>query len=175
MKLPSLILLAILTLLMPSILLAKGGKRPPLSITFHLEANSAEGRKLSVPVDTKMGKKFIQKSPTFSTKDIIAYHTFVSPHPNEMYGVALQLSKTAAQRLQYISAENKGRYLIANINGVVVDMLYIDKQVDGRVITIWRNVDPKFIAIVNPILPKIGETKDTWKNRLKSEKKLRKK
>jgi len=174
MKLPSLILLAIFTLLTPGSLLAKGKKQPPLSITFHLEANSAEGRKLSIPVDTKMGKKFIQKSPTFSTKDIIAYHTFVSPHPNEKYGVALQLSKTAAKRLEYISAENKGRYLIANINGTVVDMLYIDKKVDGRVITIWRNVDPKFVSIVNPLLPRIGETKDAWKKRLKSEKKLRK-
>ena len=174
MKLPSLILLAIFTLLTPSVLMAKGEKRPPLSITFHLEANNAEGRKLSIPVDTKMGKKFIQRSPTFSTKDFIAYHTFVSPHPNENYGVSLQLSKTAAQRLSYISAENKGRYMVANINGAVADMIYIDKQVDGRVITIWRNVDPRFISIVNPILPKIGETKDVWKARLKAEKKLKK-
>ncbi len=174
MKLLSLILLTTFTLLTASSLFGKGGKRPPLSITFHLEANSAEGRKLSIPVDTKMGKKFIQKSPTFSTKDFVAYHTFVSPHPNENYGVSLQLSKTAAKRLTYVSAENKGRYIIANINGAVADMIYIDKQIDGRVITIWRNVDPKFISIVNPILPKIGETKDVWKKRLKAEKKLRK-
>lgn len=174
MKLLSLILLTIFTLLTPSVLFANGGKRPPFSITFHLEANNAEGRKLSIPVDTKMGKKFIQKSPTFSTKDFIAYHTFVSPHPNEDYGVTLQLSKTAAKRLNYISAQNKGRYIVANINGAVADMIYIDKQVDGRVITIWRNVDPRFLKIVNPLLPKIGETRDVWKKRLKSEKKLKK-
>ena len=86
---------------------------------------------------------------------------------------ALHLS-LAILSVGFVSAENKGRYLIANINGVVADMIYIDKMVDGRVITIWRNVDPKFLAIVNPLLPKIGETKDTWKMRLKSEKKLRK-
>ncbi len=175
MKSLSLFLMALVIAVAPSKVSAKGKKKPPLSITFHLEAGSAEGRKLSIPVQTKMGKKFIQKSPVFSTKDFMAYHTFVSPHTNENYGVSLQLTKTAAQRLSYISAQNKSRYIIANINGAVVDMLYIDKQVDGRVITIWRGVDPRFISIVNPLLPKIGETKDAWKKRLKSEKKLRKK
>lgn len=153
---------------------AGGKKKPPISITFHLEAANAEGRKLSIPVDTKMGKKFIQKSPTFSTKDFIAYHPFVSPHNGEMYGVALQLNKTAAARLRAVSAAYKGKYIIANVNGKVVDMLFIDKQVDGRVITIWRGVDPQFLTIVNPILPRIGETQKQWKERLKKEKKIKK-
>jgi len=175
MKLSPLILLAFLAILTPNALLANGSKRPPLSITFHVEAGSLESKKLSIPVDTKLGKKYIQKSPSFSTKDFIAYHSFVSPHPDEKYGVALQLSKTAAMRLRHVSTENKGRYMIANINGEMVDMLYIDKTIDGRVMTIWRNVDPKFIDLVNPVLPRIGETRDDWKSRLKSEKKLRKK
>lgn len=175
MKILPLFLFALVASMIPQTALAKGKKQPPLSITFHLEATDAQTRKLSIPVQTKMGKKFIQKSPSFSTKDFIAYHTFVSPHANENYGVSLQLSKTAATRLKHISATYKGRYLVANINGAVVDMLYIDKQVDGRVITIWRNVDPRFISIVNPLLPRIGETKDVWKKRLKAEKRLRKK
>ena len=153
---------------------AGGKKKAPISITFHLEANSMEGRKLSIPVDTKMGKKFIQKSPTFTTKDFVAYHPFVSPHENEMYGVALQLNKTASTRLRAISAAYKGKYIIANVNGKVVDMLYIDKQVDGRVITIWRGIDPKFFTLVNPVLPRIGEKPEQWKARLKKEKKTKK-
>jgi len=154
--------------------LANGKKRPPIVITFHLEANSMEGRKLSIEADTPMGKKYIQKSPSFSTQDFIAYYPFVSPHENEMYGVSLQLGKTAAARLKALSAANKGRYIVATINGRVVDMLYVDRQVDGRVITIWRGVDPQFFQIVNHLLPKIGETSKAWKKRLKAEKKMKK-
>lgn len=150
---------------------ANGKKRPPVSITFHLEASSLEGKKLSIPAKTSMGTKYIQKSPSFSTKDFIAYYPFVSPHEGEKYGVTLQLKKTAAARLKSISAANKGKYIIANLNGEVVDMIYVDKMVDGRVITIWRGVDPKFLALVNPLLPKIGEKPKDWKKRLKEEKK----
>ncbi len=150
---------------------ANGKKRPPVSITFHLEANSLEGRKLSIPAETPMGTKYIQKSPSFTTKDFIAYYPFVSPHENEMYGVTLQLGKAGAMRLKALSASNKGKYIVVNINGKVVDMIFVDKEVDGRVITIWRGVDPEFLALVNPILPKIGEKPKDWKNRLKAEKK----
>ncbi|MGJ8656928.1 MAG: hypothetical protein ACSHX6_10805 [Akkermansiaceae bacterium] len=153
---------------------ASGKKAPPVSITFHLEASSLEGKKLSIPAKTPMGTKYIQKSPSFTTKDFIAYYPFVSPHENEMYGVTLQLRKTAATRLKMISAANKGKYIVVNINGRVVDMLFVDKMVDGRVITIWRGVDPQFLALVNPLIPKIGEDPKDWKKRLKLEKKAAK-
>jgi len=153
---------------------ANGKKRPPISITFHLEASGLEGRKLTIPAKTPMGVKHIQKSPTFSTKDFIAYYPFVSPHENEMYGVTLQLGKAGAMRLKAVSAANKGKYMVVNINGKVVDMIYVDREVDGRVITIWRGVEPKFLALVNPILPKIGEKPKDWKKRLKAERKAAK-
>jgi hypothetical protein len=150
---------------------ANGKKRPPVSITFHLEANGLEGRKLTIPAETPMGTKYIQKSPSFSTKDFIAYYPFVSPHENEMYGITLQLGKAGAMRLKALSVANEGKYIVANINGKVVDMIFVDKEVDGRVITIWRGVDPEFLSLVNPILPKIGESPKDWKKRIKAEKK----
>jgi hypothetical protein len=149
---------------------ANGKKRPPISITFHLEANSLEGKKLSIPAETPMGTKYIQRSPSFTTKDFVAYYPFVSPHENEMYGVTLQLGKAGAMRLKALSAANVGKYIVVNINGKVVDMFYVDREVDGRVITIWRGVDPQILALVNPILPKIGENPKEWKKRLKEEK-----
>ncbi len=152
----------------------KGKKRSPISITFHFEATGIEGKKFAVPVETRLGKRFIQKVPTLSTKDFIAYYPFVSPHPDGEYGVSLQLNRTAAKRLSMLSAESKGRYIVVNINGKVVDMLFIDKQVDGRVITIWRGIDANFIAYVNPIMPKIGEEPKVWKARIKKEKKKKK-
>ena len=153
---------------------ASGKKRPPISITFHFEAHGLDGKKMSIPVKTQLGRKFIQRSPSISTKDVVAYHAFVSPHPNGEYGVALRLTKVAAQRLRLLSSQRKGQYIIANVNGKVADMLLIDRVVDGRVITIWRGVDPKFLTAVNPILPRIGESKKVWKARLKSERKKKK-
>ena len=149
---------------------ANGKKRPPVSITFHFEADSSEGRKLSIPAETPMGTKYIQKSPSFSTKDFIAYYPFVSPHEGAMYGVSLQLDKGAAMRLKALSTENIGKYIVVNINGKVVDMLYVDGEVDGRVITVWRGVDPEILAMVNPLMPRIGEDEKAWKKRMKEEK-----
>jgi hypothetical protein len=150
---------------------ANGKKRPPISITFHFETDSVEGKKLSIPAETPMGTKYIQKSPSFTTNDFIAYFPFVSPHEEAGYGVALQLNKTAAMRLKALSVENVGKYIVVNINGKVVDMLYVDGEVDGRVITIWRGVDPQILELVNPMLPRIGEDEKVWKARMKEEKK----
>lgn len=146
-------------------------KEVPLNISFHLEARDAGSKRLSIEVDTKIiGKRYIQKSPMITTSDIIAYHPFVSPHPGEEYGATLQLDKDAAIRLRTLSAANKGAYIVAVINGRVVDMLKIDRAVDGRVITIWRGIPGAFFNVANQRIPKIGETKKEWKARLKKEK-----
>jgi len=161
MKILSILFCTIFATLTTSSVLAKGDKRPPLSVTFHLESSEIDDAgKFTIPVETELGKKYIQKVPSFFTKNFTHYHTFVSPHPGEKYGISLQLD-----------AQNKGRYLVANVQGSVVDMIYIDRQVDGRVLTIWRNIDPEFFGVINNALPKIGETDKQWKDRLKQEKK----
>lgn len=147
---------------------ANGKKQPPISISFHMEAADVQSKKFAVPVDTPQGKRFIEKVPTISTKDIVAYWPFPSPHNPEHYGVSLQLDKHAARRLNLLSAQNNGKWMIATINGQVVDMLYIDKQVDGRIITVWRGVDGDMVKLCGKALPKIGESKKEWKKSLKS-------
>lgn len=153
---------------------AKGKKRPPVAISFHLEATDVQNKALVIESDTPMGKKFIQKTPALVTSNFTAYYPFLSPHEGELYGVTLQLNQKSAGRLRAISVENKGQYIVANVNGKVVDMIYIDKEVDGRVITIWRGLDPAILKLVNPILPQIGEDPKVWKERLKKEEKAAK-
>lgn len=148
---------------------AKGKNRVPVMISFHLEATDVQNKALSIEANTPMGKKFIQKSPAFVTSNFTAYYPFVSPHEGELYGVSLQLDPKSARRLQSLSAQHKGQYIVANVNGKVVDMILIDKQVDGRVITIWRGIDPAILKLVNPILPQIGEDPKVWKERIKKE------
>lgn len=153
---------------------AKGKNRAKVMISFHLETTNVQNKELAIEADTQMGKKFIEKFPIFITSNFTAYYPFQSPHEGELYGVSLQLNQKSAARLKSISAENKGKYIVANVNGKVVDMIYIDKQVDGRVITIWRGLDPAILKLVNPILPQIGEKPEAWKERLKVEKKAEK-
>jgi len=148
---------------------AKGKKRPPVMISFHLEATDIKNKELAIETDTPLGKRFIQKSPAFVTSNFVAYYPFLSPHEGELYGVSLQLNQKAATRLKAVSVENKGQYIVANVNGKVVDMIFIDKEVDGRVITIWRGIDPQILKLVNPILPQIGEDAKVWKDRIKKE------
>lgn len=153
---------------------AKGKNRAQVMISFHLEATDVQNKELVIEANTQMGKKFIEKSPMLVTSNFTAYYPFVSPHEGELYGASLQLNQKSAMRLKAISAEHKGKYIVANVNGKVVDMIYIDKVVDGRVITIWRGLDPAILKLVNPILPQIGEDPKVWKERIKAEAKAAK-
>lgn len=146
---------------------ANGKKQPPISITFHLVTETSDGKKFTIPVDTPQGKRFIERAPIISTADIVAYNAFPSPHNEESYGVSLQLKQTGANRLRAISGNNMGSWIAASINGNVVDMIHIDKEVDGRVITIWRNIDPATLQLCDSLIPKIGESKEDWEKRRK--------
>ena len=153
---------------------AKGKQQSPVTVTFHIEATDIESKKLAYQIDTPKGKHWMSKSPFIMTKDIVAYHAFVSPHNPNMYGVSFQLNRAGSQRLSMASGEIAGKWIMCAINGKVVDMLYIDKQVDGRVITIWRGVDSTMLEACNQLAPRIGESEKAWKTRIKYENKQKK-
>lgn len=154
---------------------ASGKKTPGISITFHMEASSLEGKKFAIPVDTPRGKRFIQRVPTISTTDITAFRPFPSPHNPDLYGIVFQLNRNGATRFRALSGQNVGKWMVASINGRVVDMMLIDKPVDGRVVTVWRNVDPAIIQVCDKKFPRIGEDPKKWKERIKKAAKARKK
>lgn len=160
-----------LTLFLIANVQAKGRKQPPVSITFFTEATDVQSRKFSVPVNTPKGKRFISRSPLLITKDIESFHAFTSPHNPNMLGASFKLNRGAAQRLKVASAQNQGKWIICMINSKVADMLYIDRTVDGRIITVWRGIDPKIVDACNLLVPRIGESEKDWKARLKREKK----
>ncbi|WP_018969983.1 hypothetical protein [Rubritalea marina] len=164
----------ILTLVLTQLAFANGKKQPPVTVTFHTEATDIESKKLAYEIDTPKGKHWMSKSPFITTSDITAYFAFVSPHNPDLYGVSFQLSRGGASRLSMTSGQHAGKWVMCAINGKVVDMLYIDRQVDGRVITIWRGVDSTMLEACNQLIPKIGESQKAWKTRLKYENKQRK-
>lgn len=168
-------LITLITCLAIGNLFANGKKQPPIAITFHMEASDLQSKKLTMEVQTPKGKRFIDRSPFLTTKDVEAYHSFPSPHNPDLFGVTLKLNRDGATRLKSYSARHKGEWILASINGKVVDMLYIDSEVDGRLITVWRGVDPEIIKLCDQLVPRIGEDEKVWKQRLKEEKKKAKK
>lgn len=164
------ILILLFSILSVSLCLANGKKQSSISITFHTESTNLESKKLSFQIDTPKGKRYMSKSPFIMTSDIVAYNAFQSPHNPEMYGVSFQLNRAGASRLKMTSGQYAGKWIMCAINGQVVDMLYIDRQVDGRVITIWRGVDQSMLDACNHLIPRIGESKEAWKTRLEYEK-----
>jgi hypothetical protein len=166
-----LILFLLVATLATNISFANGKKQGALTITFHTEATNLESKKLTIEMDTPKGKRFISKTPFITTNDIVSYKAFPSPHNPDMYGVSFQLNRAGSARLKMISGQYSGNWIMCSINGKVVDMLYMDRQVDGRVITIWRGVDQAMLTACNHLIPRIGESKKAWKTRLKYEKK----
>jgi hypothetical protein len=154
-----------------SVSFANGKKQSAVAITFHTEAANLESKKLTYEIDTPKGKRFMSKTPFITTSDIVAYNAFPSPHNPDMYGVSFQLNRAGSSRLKMTSGEYSGKWVMCTINGKVVDMLYIDRQIDGRVITIWRGVDQAMLNACNHLVPRIGESPKAWKTRLKYEKK----
>ncbi|MFC4995579.1 hypothetical protein [Rubritalea tangerina] len=149
-----------------------GGKKPaPISITFHTEATNLESKKLSFEIDTPKGKRYMSKTPFIMTSDIAAYHATPSEQDPEFYKVSFQLKRAGASRLRAVSGQYAGKWIMCAINGRVVDMLYIDRQVDGRVITVWRGVDQTMLSALNQLVPRMGESEKAWKTRLKYENK----
>lgn len=150
---------------------ASGRKLAPISIAFYAESTDTQSQKFSIEIDTPKGKRFISKVPIIVTSDITHYHTFQSPHDPMLLGASFQIDRDGAQRLKVASAQGRGKWIMCSVNGVVIDMLYVDKQIDGRIITVWRGLDPDLAKICNKMIPRIGESDKEWKARLKHEKK----
>ena len=72
-------------------------------------------------------------------------------------GLFLGSRGNAANRLVAISNMNQGRWMIAQINGRVLDGVLIDKQIDDGVLVIWKGVTLADIAVLDEAFPRAGE------------------
>lgn len=132
---------------------ASGKKENKASITFHMETESTDNPKMTFPQLANGQKRFFRRLPEVSTKDIESF----SPFPSEFggdYGIVLKLKRTATNRLAAITNANQGRWMIAQVNGHVVDGILIDKQIDDGVLVIWKGVSLTDIATLDETLPR---------------------
>jgi len=134
----------------------KAGEGP--SVSFHMQMDATDNPKMMFPHVMDGETRYFSRSPDISVKDIAAFGPFPS-EDGQSYGVAFQLKPPAARRLSAVTAVNRGRWLISQVGGRVVDGVVIDQQVNDGFIIIWKGVTLAEIELYDKMAPRIGATK----------------
>ena len=150
-------LLALLLFTLPA--LAGGKKDNNMAVSFHMETENTNNPKMIFERDINGKKRFFQKTPDFTAKDIIAFSPFLADNKFD-YGVVFQLRGAAAARLENLTAANPGRMLLASCNGRVVDVVIIDKPVKDGLLVIWNGIQEAEIKECDKMAPRIGKEKN---------------
>lgn len=136
-----------------------GGKRDQMAgIAFHIETEPGENPKMVFNQFVAGQQRVFRRSPEVSSKDFASFKPFPS-EDGEGFGILLQLKAGAVNRVAGVTAANTGRWLIARVNGRIVDGVLIDKQITDGQLVIWKGIAPSEIAALDKILPRTGEKK----------------
>jgi hypothetical protein len=141
---------------------ASGKKGEASGISFHLQADQSDNAKMIFPRETN-GKMLVYKRvPEIITKDIAGFSPFPS-RDGEGYGVVLQLKSGPKNRWSAVTSTSVNRWIVAMVNGRIVDAVMIDKQIDDGMIVIWKGIGEAEIAAFDQEVPRIGEAKPRGK------------
>lgn len=158
MTLPRL-LAVLLFALCPGLTAHAGGKKGEKSgISFHLQAEQTDNPKMVFVQPTNGQQVPYRRNPEIMTKDIAAFDPFPSVD-GDGYGAKLQLKPSARNRLAAVTNANVNRWLLAMVNGRVVDAVIVDKQIDDGVLVIWKGIGKAEIDELDSKIPRIGEKK----------------
>lgn len=158
MTLPRFLAVALLVLC-PGLVAHAGGKKgDETAISFHLQAEETDNAKMTFPQLTNGKQLMFKRSPEIITKDIAAFKPFPS-QDGDGAGLVIQLKPTPKNRFTAISNANVNRWMVAMVNGRVVDAVIIDRQVEDGVLVIWKGVGDAEITALDKKFPRIGEAK----------------
>lgn len=148
-------LVALLALVLPTAAPASGKKEAKCSVTFHIETDSSDNPKMIFPQQVNGQTRYFRRLPEVGTKDIVSF----SPFPSEIdsYGAMFRLKDNAAKRINAITTATQGRWLLAQVNGRVVDAVLIDKPVTDGMLVVWKRVTLADIALFDESFPRIGQ------------------
>ncbi len=165
MNLRNAALAAIFTLVVTPCSKAGGTPGEVGMVTFHLETDVNENPKMIFSQMDNGKQRFFRRIPEITMKDMVAFCPFPAG-TGEEYGLAFQLKESAKRRLNALSIANQGKFLLAQVNGRVVDGVVIDKPVDDGGIVIWKGITLDDLKLFDKALPRIGD-----KDKKKSQKK----
>ncbi len=129
-----------------------------MGITFHLQADETDSPKMVFPQLTTGKQLVYRRSPEIHTKDIEAFRPFPS-QDGEGWGMVLQLKPHAKNRFAAVSHDSINRWMVARVNGRIVDAVLIDRLVSDGYMVIWKGVGAAEIDAFDEKVPRIGEKK----------------
>lgn len=148
------LLIILITAFSPA-LEASGKKKMKATVSFHIETDSNDNPKMIFPQMANGQTRHFRRIPEVSSKDIESF----SPFPSEVggdYGIVFKLKDHASKRFSAITNANQGKWLIAQLNGRVVDGVFIDQPINDGNIVIWKGATLADVAILDEDLPRIG-------------------
>ncbi len=148
------ILTMVLLALAPGVL-ASGKKENKAAVTFHLQTEASDNPKMIFPQMANGQTRYFRRVGEVGIKDMASFAPFPSTNGDE-YGLIFKLKGPAANRLAAVTNANQGRWMIAQLNGRVVDGVMIDKQISDGMLVIWRGVTLEDLAILDQELPRAG-------------------
>jgi hypothetical protein len=149
----------ILVLLMAGLLMGMAKKKPAVAVRFHAEANPSDGEQFVLPVQIGNPPRAgaVSRIPTISENDIAAIFPFQAADGTA--GCAFQLDRHGTFALQTLSTDQKGKYLIAFVDGRQVADLLIDRTITDGLVTIPRGMAAAEITLLEQKYPVIGKPK----------------
>jgi|LakMenEpi03Aug12_release.lakeMendotaPanAssembly.Ray.scaffolds.fasta_scaffold445611_2 hypothetical protein len=154
-RLPALLVMLLLAL--SSSIFASGKKDDKASVTFHMETENTDNPKMIFPQLANGQTRYFRRMPEANLKDIISFKPFPSEMGGDDYGIVFQLKNHAANRIAAITNANQGRWMIAQLNGRVVDGVLIDQQINDGLLVIWKGVTLADIDALDKALPLTGQ------------------
>jgi hypothetical protein len=127
-----------------------GKKKNRTMVSFHLETSADEAPKFAFP-HTLPGtniKRYFKITPEFTNRNIVWYHPFPA-QDGRGQGLLFKLDAAATSRLEALSAQNRGKYLVTSLLGTQTAPILIDRPVTDGVIVIWGGVDEAQIAMLS--------------------------
>jgi hypothetical protein len=137
--------------------MAGGNKGKKVDISFHIETEASDNPKMIFPHKLNNGQtRYFRRLPEISTKDVVSY----SPCPSDAgdgYCAVFRLRESAAKRLAALTNVNQGKWLVAQVNGRLVDAVIIDQPINDGVLVVWKGITLADLSIFDKSTKRSGE------------------
>lgn len=134
---------------------AAGKKEVAAVVSFHMETDPTDNPKMIFQQAAGGKMRVFSRTPDIGSKDILSFAPF--PSEDGDYGLVFVLKEHAAKRLQAVTNAAQGRFLVAMLNGRIVDGVQIDKPVEDGKLVIWKGATMADITVLDESFPRIGQ------------------
>jgi len=133
------------------------GSKPnsKISLSFHMETDQNEDPKMVFSQNDNGKIRYFRRMPEITTNDVVSFSPFPADGP-EGYGMVFKLKENAAHRFAAVTNMNQGRWLLAQIDGRMVDGVIIDKTVNDGLVVIWNGITLNDVRLFDAAMPRIG-------------------